>query len=99
MTHKVLILQCTIDDLHFPQSQHGVKRDCFTTTLVYVAGAFTIALVYANYFDVYAAWMMSYGQHLKYGNDRRDEENTTDHADLRLVGYQKCCTQMYIGFR
>ena len=66
---------------------------------MYLAGVFAIAFVYANYFDVYAAWMMSYGQHVKHGNDRRDEQNTTVYADLGLVGYLKCCVRMYIDFR
>ena len=65
---------------------------------MFFAGAFAIALVYANYFDLDAARMMSYDQHVNYGKDRSDALNATVYSDLRKLEYGKCCTQMNIDF-
>jgi hypothetical protein len=42
--------------------------------------------------------MMSYDRHVKYGNDRNDELNTTVYSDLRKLECGKSCTPMYIDF-
>ena len=88
----------TIDNLHSSKPKHSVICNNFATTNVFFAWTFAIALVYANYFDLYAARMMSYDRHVKYGNDCNDALNATVFSDFRKLKYGKCCTQMYIDF-
>ena len=63
--------------------------------------AFTIALLYANYFDLYAARVMRYGRHVKYGNDHNDELNMTVYSDLCVLEYgkYKCTSILSKGYK
>ena len=65
----LLLIWHAINNLHSPQSKNSVKCNNPATALAFFTCAFTIALLYADYLDLYAARMMRYGRHVKYGND------------------------------
>ena len=60
--------------------------------------AFLIALINANYFNLYTGEMMSHLRHVKYGNDPLNELNTTVYADSQEETCGQRWTQMYMIF-
>jgi hypothetical protein len=54
------------------QAQDNVKSDNSAATIVLFARTTTIALLDADNFDAYTAWMMSYNRHAAFGNEAQD---------------------------